>query len=347
MRGEFGVMDARRVVRRLVLTGAVEEVVDPGGGFAVAGRAGDTEIAVAGGLPRTAAARGRGLRAAWRRRVGNTPLTLVLLADDLGEAASVPRVLVAGPAEADAGPYSVPAEALLAAVEEYAERPDGVGRIHSLSRQLERLAGICGARARAPESEDSLERLRGTDWWEGARERTASIRPGDGWREILGALGYRIERRPVGYALRSGGGAVAAVVIPRRDSAEFDAWDDGRPPEARLAELARAEGAGCGLFASDDRLRRFRFDAPGSGGDCGWLELDATALGEENRPFLALLAADALVSGAVERRVEVSAATERDARRGAADGPAAVPSIHSAGGGAFRDRPAVRSPGSP
>lgn len=340
-------MDARRVVRRLVLTGAVKEVVDPGGGFAVAGRVGDTEIAVAGGLPRTAAARARGLRAAWRRRVGNTPRTLVLLADDLGGAASVPRVLVAGPAEADAGPYSVPAEALLAAVEEYAERPDGVGRIHALSRQLERLAGICGARARAPESEDSLERLRGTDWWEGARERTASIRPGDGWREILGALGYGIERRPVGYALRSGGGAVAAVVIPRRDSAEFDAWDDGRPPEARLAELARAEGAGCGLFASDDRLRRFRFDAPGSGGDCGWLELDATALGEENRPLLALLAADPLVSGAVERRVEVSAATERDARRGAADGPAAVPSLRSAGGGAFRDRPAVRSPGSP
>lgn len=295
-------MDARRLVRRLVLTGAAEEVPRPGGGFAVAGRAGDTEIAVAGGLPRTAAARARGLRAAWRRRVGNTPRTLLLLADDLGGAASVPRVLVAGPAEAEAGPYSVPAEALLAAVEEYAERPDGVGRIHSLSRQLERLAGICGARARAPESEDSLERLRGTDWWEGARERTAAIRPGDGWREILGALGYRIERRPVGYALRSGGGAVAAVVIPRRDSAEFDAWDDGRPPEARLAELARAEGAGCGLFASDDRLRRFRFDAPGSGGDCGWLELDATALGEENRPFLALLAADPLEVATVDGR---------------------------------------------
>ncbi len=308
MRGEFGVMDARRVVRRLVLTGAAEEVVDPGGGFAVAGRAGDTEIAVAGGLPRTAAARARGLRAAWRRRVGNTPRTLVLLADDLGGAASVPRVLVAGPAEADAGPYSVPAEALLAAVEEYAERPDGVGRIHALSRQLERLAGICGARARAPESEDSLERLRGTEWWEGARERTAAIRPGDGWREILGALGYRIERRPVGYALRSGGGAVAAVVIPRRDSAEFDAWDDGRPPEARLAELARAEGAGRGMFAADDRLRRFRFDAPGSDGDCGWIELDATALGEENRPFLALLAADPLeVATADGRSVEPGA----------------------------------------
>lgn len=302
-------MDARRLVRRLVLTGAVEEVPRPGGGFAVAGRVGDTEIAVAGGLPRTAAARGRGLRAAWRRRVGNTPLTLVLLADDLGGAASVPRVLVVGPADADSGPYSVPAEALLAAVEEYAERPDGVGRIHSLSRQLERLAGVCGARARAPETEDSLERLRGTNWWEGARERTASIRPGDGWREILGALGYRIERRPVGYALRSGGGAVAAVVIPFRESAEFDTWEHGRPPEARLAELARAEGAGYGLFASDDRLRRFRFDGPDGDGDGGWIELDATALGEENRPFLALLAADALGhggSGLVVPRTDVS-----------------------------------------
>ena len=276
------------------------EVTVPGGGFAVAARAGDTEVAAAGALPRTAAARARGLRAAWRRRVGNTPLTLVLLADDLGAGASAPRVLVVGPADADAGPYSVPAKALLAAVEEYAARPDGVGRIHWLSRQLERLSGVRGVLVRGLDGEGSLERLRGTDWWERAKERTASIRAGDGWREILTALGYRIEQRPVGYALRSGGGAVAAVVIPCRESAEFDAWGCGLPPEARLAELARAEGAGCGMFAADDRLRLFRFDAPDGGGEMEWIELDATALGEENLPFLALFAADALQAATAE-----------------------------------------------
>lgn len=345
-------MDAGRVVGRLVLTGAAEEVVDPGGGFALAARAGDTEIAVAGALPRTAGARVRGLRAAWRRRVGNTPLALVLLADDLGDSgrgrvAGVPRVLVVGPAEADSGPYSVPGDALFAAMEEFAARPGGVGRIHSLSRQLERLSGLCGVLARGPDSEQSLERLRGTDWWEGARERTASIRPGDGWRAILGGLGYEIERRPVGYALRSGGGAAAAVVIPCRESSEFDTWDAaGRPPEDRLAELARVEGASCGLFAAADRLRRFRFDAPDDGGETGWIELDATALGEDNRPFLALLAADSLAAGGAARRVEVSAAAERDRGRRAAEVSPAVPSIRSAGAGAFRDRPADLSPGS-
>ena len=292
-------MDAGRIVRRLVLTGAAEEVADAGGGFAAAARAGDTEIAAAGALPRTAAARTRGLRAAWRRRVGNTPLTLVLLADDLGEAASIPRVLVVGPAEADSGPYSVPADALLAALEEYAARPDGVGRIHWISRQLERLAGVRGVLVRGLEGEEALERLRGTDWWEKAKERTASIRSGDGWREILAALGYRIEQCPVGYALRSGG-AVAAVVIPCRESADFDAWGWGLPPEARLAELARAEGVGCGMFAADDRLRLFRFDAPDGEGETGWIELDAVTLGEENRPFLALFAADALEAATTE-----------------------------------------------
>lgn len=293
-------MGAGRIVRRLVLTGAAEEVADAGGGFAAAARAGDTEIAAAGALPRTAAARTRGLRAAWRRRVGNTPLTFVLLADDLGEAVSIPRVLVVGPAEADSGPYSVPADALLAAVEEYAARPDGVGRIHWLSRQLERLAGVRGVLVRGLEGEEALGRLRGTDWWEKAKERTASIRSGDGWREILAALGYRIEQRPVGYALRSGGGAMAAVVIPCRESADFDAWGWGLPPEARLAELARAEGVGCGMFAADDRLRLFRFDAPDGRGETGWIELDAAALGEENRPFLALFAADAIEAATTE-----------------------------------------------
>lgn len=338
-------MDAGRIVRRLVLTGAAEEVADAGGGFAAAARAGDTEIAAAGALPRTAAARTRGLRAAWRRRVGNTPLTLVLLADDLGEAASIPRVLVVGPAEADSGPYSVPADALLAALEEYAARPDGVGRIHWISRQLERLAGVRGVLVRGLEGEEALERLRGTDWWEKAKERTASIRSGDGWREILAALGYRIEQRPVGYALRSGGGAMAAVVIPCRESADFDTWDDGGPPERRLAEVARAAGAPCGLFASDDRLRLFRFDASDGSGDPGWIELDAAALGEENRPFLALFAADSLDSSPVERSGEVPTSDRGGAGRPAAEVPPAVPFTGSGGASVLGGRPSRRDRG--
>lgn len=324
-------MDAGRIVRRLIGEGAVEEVEAARGGFAVAARAGDTEIAVAGALPRTAGARVRGLRAAWRRRVGNTPLALALLADDLddsgrGRAAGVPRVLVVGPAEADSGPYSVPGDALFAAMEEFAASPGGVGRIHSLSRQLERLSGVCGVLARGPDSEQSLERLRGTDWWEGARERTASIRPGDGWRAILGGLGYEIERRPVGYALLSGGGAAAAVVIPCRESSGFDDWDAaGRPPEAGLAELARGEAASFGMFAAADRVRLFRFDE--AHGDAGWIELDATALGEENRPFLALLAADSLAAGGFEKIVKAATAEECAFALGAATREAAAPPV--------------------
>lgn len=143
-----------------------------------------------GSLPRTAAARAKGLRAAWRLRVGNSPLKFVPLADDLGAPASgsLSRVLAVGPPEVDAGSYSVPV-ALLVAVEDYGARSDGVGRIRSLSRQWERLAGVCGARAGAPETEDSLEQLRGADRRESKNGWTASIRAGDGWRDVRAALG--------------------------------------------------------------------------------------------------------------------------------------------------------------
>ena len=297
-------MNAEQVVSRLIREGLAEEV-EARGGFVIAARAGDTEIAAAGAFDSPAGARRR-MPAAWKRRVGNTPLTLLLLADAPGDSDGPQgpgRLLAVGPTQADQGPYSVPARPLRAAVEEFVERAEGVERLRWLARELAHLglSGIPGALVRGLLTEHTLERLRKQEWWPEAERATAALRPGDDWRKIFGEFGYRIETRADGYHLHAGE-RPAAGLIAFSDSTAFDRFDDhGRPPEGRLARLCGAANLRYGLMAAGGRLRLFRFDAPDGSGASDWLELDAAALDDRNRPLLALVAADSLAGGGFEQ----------------------------------------------
>lgn len=303
-------MNAEQVVSRLIRDELGEEVTPAPEGFAIAVRAGDTEIAAVGAFDSLAAARKR-MPATWKRRVGNTPLTLLLLADGPGDPADATgsaRLLAVGPSQADQGPYPVPAKPASRIVEEFAGLPEGVERLHFLARELERMgrSGIPGALVRGLLTEHTLERLRQRPWWPEAERATAALRPGDDWRQVFAELGYRVETRPDGYFLFAGE-RPAAGVIAFGDSGDFDRFDDdGRPPEGRLARLCAGANLRYGLLAAGGRLRLFRFDAPDGSGASDWLELDAAALGAADRPLLALFAADSLADGGFDRVLEDS-----------------------------------------
>ena len=302
-------MNAEQVVSRLIREGLAEEV-EAREGFVIAARAGDTEIAAAGGFDSLARARLK-MPAAWKRRVGNTPLTLLLLADapeDSDGPRGSGRLLAVGPAKADPGPYLVPAKPVRVAIEEFVERAEGVERLRWLARELEHLglSGIPGALVRGLLTEHTLERLRKQEWWPEAERTTAALGPGDTWRQIFGKLGYRIETRPDGYFLGTGE-RPAAGLIAFSDSAAFDRFDDsGRPPEGRLARLCGAANLRYGLLAAEGRMRLFRFDPADGSGASDWLELDAAALDDRDRPLLALVAPESLAGGGFEQVLQDS-----------------------------------------
>lgn len=286
-------MGAERVVSTLIGDGNAEEA-KPQGEFVLSARIGRTEVSVAGSL--SAASAGAKLRSRWKGRVGNTPLKLLLLADVSG---GDDRVVVVGPSKAEQGPYSVPATGLLEKLREFAGRPDKGARLRWLTRELQRLglSGIPGVLVRGLLTEHTLERWRERDWWESAKRTTAAIGPEDTWRPLLGKLGYELEQQPEGYFLRLGAAPVAATIV-FSESDEFDRFDaNNRPPEGRLADLCASANLRYGLLAARGRLRLFRFDALDGSGASDWIELDAEALREEDRPFLALFAAESLASG--------------------------------------------------
>ena len=284
-------MGAERVVSSLIGDGSAEEA-KPQGEFVLSARISRTEVSVAGSL--SAASAGAKLRNLWKRRVGNTPLKLLLLADVSG---GDDRVVVVGPSKADQGPYSVPATGLLEKLREFSGRPDKGARLRWLTRELHRLglSGIPGVLVRGLLTEHTLERWRERDWWESAKRTTAAIGPEDTWRPLLGKLGYQLEQQPEGYFLRVGAAPVAAA-IAFSESDQFDRFDENnRPPEGRLADLCASANLRYGILAARGRLRLFRFDALDGSGASDWIELDAAELREEDRPFLALFAAESLV----------------------------------------------------
>lgn len=284
-------MGAERVVSSLIGDGSAEEA-KPQGEFVLSARIGRTEVSVAGSL--SASSAGAKLRNLWKGRVGNTPLKLLLLADVSG---GEDRVVVVGPSTADQGPYSVPATGLLEKLREFSGRPDKGARLRWLTRELQRLglSGIPGVLVRGLLTEHTLERWRERDWWESAKRTTAAIGPEDTWRPLLGKLGYQLEQQPEGYFLRVGAAPVAAA-IAFSESDQFDRFDENnRPPEGRLADLCASANLRYGILAARGRLRLFRFDALDGSGASDWIELDAAELREEDRPFLALFAAESLV----------------------------------------------------
>ena len=255
-------------------------------------RAGTAGVVVVRGFE-VAAAVGpgeRSMRARWRERVGNRPVSYLLVADDPDRSGWL-RVL--GPASVDSPVRSVDASALARAVGDTA----GMGALEGvrhLAEEVVRLGGE-GLHMEGLLSRHTVEvRFKGNEAvWAEATGTTAALRPSDGWRGILTKLGYRLEQLPTrGYLARHEGRPVA-VVHPKNSPRAFTRLDDrGRPPEGLLAGDCRVAGTRYGLLAYEGRFRLFDTASTQE-----WLDIDASLLGTDRIPFLALVSPAYLSGG--------------------------------------------------
>jgi len=246
----------------------------------------------------TIAAPDRALRRLWRERRGGGATPLLLVTEDVTRPGSF-RVL--GPAD-EAGPIrSIRSEALQAAIQRVSSRPR-LEAIRELVSELDRLdqAGIPGLKLRDLLTLHTLDvRLRRDPArWHGAAEAANSIPRGSDWRGVLTALGYTLERRDHrGYLARFDHRPIA-VVHPKAGVAEFARLDhDGRPPEGMLLNDCHADGAPFGILAHGTRLRLFEAETATGPATARYLDLDASALQEDDWPFLALLGPEFLAKG--------------------------------------------------
>ena len=229
----------------------------------------------------------RSMRARWRERVGNKPVSYLLVADD-PERSGWLRVL--GPASVEAPIRSVDAAALARAIGD----TDGMGTlaaVRHLAEEVTRLGGE-GLHMEGLLSRHTLEVRfsENKEMWTDAATLTSSLRPSDGWRAILTTLGYQLEQLPTrGYLARHGGRPVL-VVHPKSSPRAFTRLDDrGRPPEGLLARDCTDAGARYGLLAHEGRFRLFDVSSTQE-----WLDFDTRLLGSDRRPFLALLSSSYL-----------------------------------------------------
>jgi hypothetical protein len=150
--------------------------------------------------------------------------------------------------------------------------------------------------------------------WPRAREATEAIRRGADWRAVLAALGYELERRPQGW-LASHRGRPVAVVHPKRSPARLARLDaQGRPPEGALLDDCDDAVVRFGLLVCGSRLRLLQAAPPLGAASTADLDLDTAALGDGERPLLALLGPDFLADGqlaAVQAEARTSAAALR------------------------------------
>ena len=224
----------------------------------------------------------RSMRARWRERVGNRPVSYVLVADDPKRSG---WLCVLGPASVDAPVRLVGGSDLARAIRETA----GMGPLESVRHVAEEIARLSGEGLYMDGllSRHTLEvRFReNRARWAEATSATAALGASDGWRDVLAKLGYRLEQLPVrGYLARYDGEPVA-VVHPKNSPRGFSRLDDqGRPPEGLLTRDCRAAGTRYGLLAYEGRFRLFDIASTQE-----WLDIDAGLLGSERKPFLALL----------------------------------------------------------
>lgn len=264
----------------------VQPVVAAHAGIASSRVVGGVEIAVA------TDAEERALRRVWRERSGGGPMPLLVLADD-PDHDSVVRAL--GPTTGGGPVRIVSANELIRVLERLPSLP-GLQAVRELAEELDRLdqASVSGLRVRGLGTEHLFQtRLPRSPRWPRLAERAEGL-PRE-WRPLLETLGYSLDRLPArGYLLRHGDTRVA-VVHPLADPAGFAKLDtEGRPPEGLLIEDCRREGVPYGLLASGGRIRLFEA-APESGSAVSrYLELDAGALTDGDRPLLGLLAPEEL-----------------------------------------------------
>jgi len=248
----------------------------------------------------------RDLRRAWRTRARGGPVPLLLLADDPDVSGSL-RAL--GPIREDGPVRSIAPDALLGVLRRLPEL-SGLQAVRELAEQLEHLdqTGVAGLTVKGLGTEYLYQtRLRSTADWARLSELVRDV--SGTWRELLTGLGYELETlKPRGYLARSADAPVA-VVHPVSDPAAFSRLDaEGRPPEGVLLHDCRAHGAQYGLLAASSRFRLFEA-RPEAGSAVGrYLELDAAALGEEDRPLLGLLAPPYLAEAGFERFMRQSRA---------------------------------------
>ena len=147
------------------------------------------------------------------------------------------------------------------------------------------------------------------DRWADATEITCGLSAIGGWKTLLHGMGYEIERLPRrGYLARCNGRPVA-MVHPWATPEHFVRVDNmGRPAEGLLASDCQNHGVRYGIMACRNRYRLFDCDPSATTGE--WLDLDADLLGEENRPFLAVLSPAYLDDGGLAELQAEAQATD-------------------------------------
>ena len=234
------------------------------------------------------------LRAEWRNRPGSAIQPCLLLADNPH---SPGRLRVLGPVTHKGPVRSVDAGQLAKSLETLAHLSQ-LEAVRRLTADLNRAAGD-GLAMNGLLTRHTLEsRFQGDHArWTAARRATTGLpaQPGT-WRQTLLALGYHVERLPRRGYLAVHDDKPVMVVHPKKTATALVRLDrDGRPPEGLLASDCKKSGARYGLLAFGGCFRLFDVDSPG--GTRYWLELDDGLLGEDRRPFLALLGPASLAEG--------------------------------------------------
>ena len=235
----------------------------------------------------------RSLRARWREHADKMDFRYLLVIDDPDRPDSV-RTL--GPRTFNEPIRSVDCAQLSTAIEATAPMHN-LDAVRHLAGEVIRLAGR-GKVVHGLLTHHTLEaRFRDhPDRWEAAAEATKELSVIGDWKTLLHGMGYEIERLPQrGYLARCNGRPVA-MVHPWATPQHFVRVDDmGRPSEGLLASDCQNHGVRYGIMACRNRYRLFDCDPSATTGE--WLDLDADLLGEENRPFLAVLSPAYLADG--------------------------------------------------
>ena len=235
----------------------------------------------------------RSLRARWREHADRMDFRYLLVIDDPDHPDSV-RTL--GPRTFNEPIRSVGCAKLSRAIEETAEM-HSLDAVKHLAREVVRLAGR-GKVVHGLLTHHTLEaRFRNNPGrWQAAQQTTRDLAIIGHWQTLLDQMGYRIERLPRrGHLLRFNDQPVA-MVHPWATPDYFVRVDDmGRPAEGLLASDCRRHGVRYGIMVSRDRYRLFDCDPSATTGE--WLDLDADLLGEDDRPYLALLSPRYLAEG--------------------------------------------------
>lgn len=241
-------------------------------------------------VARTATVPERSLRRIWRDRHGGGATPLLIVCDDSSRQGCL---LALGTVDPGAPIRSIDNVALLRVFERIAPLPR-LEAVRELAAELDRLdqAGIPGLKVRELLTLHTLDvRLRRDQArWPELVEVARSVAPGADWKTVLNELGYELERRRHrGWLARSDGRPVI-VVHPKADPAEFARLDsEGRPPEGVLLNDCRADGADYGILAAGSRLRMFEAESTVGSASSRYIDLDAGALQEDDRPLLGLL----------------------------------------------------------